>query len=125
MPDEPRGFDEVQTQVQAPPPNYATKALRHHAQVQWTDRRGAQSAELDGRLVVGSAADSGIVVDDPAVSRIHAELELRDDGLWVRDLGSRNGTFIEGILVTLGRVPDGGAVRVGSTLLSVRRETTP
>jgi two-component system response regulator GlrR len=125
MPDEPRGFDEVQTQVQAPPPNYATKALRHHAQVQWTDRRGAQSAELDGRLVVGSAADSGIVVDDPAVSRIHAELELRDDGLWVRDLGSRNGTFIEGILVSLGRVPEGGTVRVGSTVLAIRRESTP
>jgi transcriptional regulator with GAF, ATPase, and Fis domain len=74
---------------------------------------------------VGSAAGSGILVEDPAVSRIHAELELRDDGVWVRDLGSRNGTFIEGILVAAGRVPDGGSVRVGSTLLAVRREATP
>ena len=125
MPKEPPGFDEVQTQVQAPPAKYATRALRHRVEVQWTDARGAQSVELDGRLVVGSAAGSGILVEDPAVSRIHAELELREDGLWIRDLGSRNGTFIEGILVTLGRVPDGGAVRVGSTLLAVRREATP
>lgn len=125
MPDEPRGFDDIQTQVQAPPAHYATKALRHRVQVQWTDGRGAHAVELDGRVVVGSAADSGIVIDDPAVSRIHAELELREDGLWIRDLGSRNGTFIGDILVSLGRVPDGGSARVGSTLLAVRREKTP
>ena len=125
MPDPPRGFDDIQTQVQAPPPHYATKALRHRVQVQWTDGRGAHSAELDGRVVVGAAADSGIVIDDPAVSRIHAELDLREDGLWIRDLGSRNGTFIGEILVTQGRVPDGGSARVGSTLLVVRREATP
>jgi two-component system response regulator GlrR len=125
MPDAPRGFDDIETQTQAPPAHYATRALRHRVEVQWTDRGGAHSMELDGRAVVGSASDSGIVVDDPAVSRIHAELELRADGLWIRDLGSRNGTFIEGILVSHGRVPDGGSARVGSTHLAVRREETP
>jgi transcriptional regulator with GAF, ATPase, and Fis domain len=124
MPDEPRGFD-ISTELQAPPSHYATKALRHRVDVRWTDGRGAHSVELDGRVVVGSAAGSGVLVDDPAVSRIHAELESREDGLWIRDLGSRNGTFIEGILVSLGRVPDGGNVRVGSTVLAVRREETP
>jgi two-component system, NtrC family, response regulator GlrR len=124
MPDEPKGFDDVPTQAQAPPAHYATRALRNRVEVRWTDGRGTHAVELDGRLVVGSAAGSGILVEDPAVSRIHAELELRDDGVWLRDLGSRNGTFIEGVLVSVGRVPDGGTVRVGSTLLAVRREET-
>jgi transcriptional regulator with GAF, ATPase, and Fis domain len=125
MPDEPRGFDDVETQVQAPPAHYATRTLRPRIQVQWTDRGGAHTSDLEGRVVVGSAVDSGIVVDDPAVSRIHAELELRDDGLWIRDLSSRNGTFIEGVLVGLARVPERGSARVGSTSLVFRRESTP
>jgi two-component system, NtrC family, response regulator GlrR len=64
------------------------------------------------------------VVSDPAVSRIHAELDPRPDGLWLRDLGSRNGTFIEGIQVIIGRVPDGATVSVGSTPLTVQQRTT-
>ncbi|HEY6463031.1 MAG TPA: sigma 54-interacting transcriptional regulator, partial [Polyangiaceae bacterium] len=94
----------------------------HRVQVRWSDVRGAHAVELDGRLVIGSAADSGIAVDDPAVSRIHAELELRDDGVWIRDLGSRNGTYVEEILVSSARIPDGGRARVGSTVLGMRRE---
>ena len=41
-----------------------------------------------------------VMVSDPAVSRLHAEIEPREDGLWVRDLRSRNGTFVEGVFVT-------------------------
>ena len=125
MPDEPRSFDDIQTEVQAPPAHYTTKALRSHVEIRWTDTQGSHTADVTGRVVIGSAAGSGLVVDDPAVSRIHAELDLRDDGLWIRDLGSRNGTYIEGILVSLGRVPDGGGASVGSTRLVIRRETTP
>jgi transcriptional regulator with GAF, ATPase, and Fis domain len=75
--------------------------------------------------VIGSASDSGIVVSDAAVSRIHAELDAREDGLWLRDLGSRNGTFIDGVQILVGRIPDGGTVRVGSTTLGVHYEKTP
>jgi two-component system, NtrC family, response regulator GlrR len=117
--------DEPSTEVQRPPQNYDPKVLRHRMQVRWNDSGGKHAVTLEGRTVVGSVPDSSIAVNDPAVSRIHAEFEPRPDGLWVRDLGSRNGTFIEGVQIALARVPDGGSVRVGSTLLSVRRETTP
>jgi two-component system, NtrC family, response regulator GlrR len=60
-----------------------------------------------------------VVVAEPTVSRVHAEFDVRDDGLWVRDLGSRNGTFVEGLQVTGARVPDKGKLRLGSTELTV------
>ena len=85
----------------------------------WADGTGPHSAIIDGRVLVGSSPDSGLVVHDPTVSRLHAELEARQDGLWVRDLGSRNGTFVDGLQVTGARVPDKGKVRLGSTELVV------
>jgi transcriptional regulator with GAF, ATPase, and Fis domain len=74
---------------------------------------------IDRKLVVGSAPGSDIVIQDPTVSRLHAELEARHDGLWLRDLGSRNGTFVDGIQVTGARVPNKSKMRLGSTDLLV------
>jgi len=83
----------------------------------WTDFKGNRSFRVEGRTVVGSASGSGLVINDPTVSRLHVELDPRDDGLWVRDLGSRNGTYIEGIRVQGGRVPDGARIKIGSTII--------
>lgn len=96
-----------------------TERHRSQPRVVWTDRAGTHSEIVDGRVLVGSSPDSGIVVHDPTVSRLHAELEVRESGLWVRDLGSRNGTFVDGLQVTGARVPDKGKVRFGSTELLV------
>jgi DNA-binding NtrC family response regulator len=74
---------------------------------------------------MGSAQGVDVVIADPAVSRLHLELEARDDGVWARDLGSRNGTFIEGVLVQSARVPDGGKLQVGSTTLVVSYAPSP
>jgi two-component system, NtrC family, response regulator GlrR len=123
-PDRPSGFGDVETDLQAPPPGYGPPLLRHRLAVRWTDARGAHSAVLDGRTVVGSAPSADLVVSDPAVSRLHAELDVRQDGVWLRDLGSKNGSFVEGVLVALARLPDRANVRLGSTVLSAEREAT-
>ena len=94
-------------------------ATAQRPRIAWTDLNGVHDHVLTERAVVGSAQKVGIVLADPMVSRIHAELELRDGGMWVRDLGSRNGTYIEGVMVGSGRVPDGGRIRLGSTELRV------
>jgi transcriptional regulator with GAF, ATPase, and Fis domain len=75
---------------------------------------------VSGRAVLGAAPGVDVVIADPAISRLHAELELRDDGLWVRDLESRNGTWVDGVLVSGARVGDGGRIRVGATEIVVR-----
>ncbi len=56
---------------------------------------------------------------DRAVSRLHAEIAPRDDGLWVKDLGSRNGTFVAGVKVHDARVPAGATMRFGTTEVTV------
>ena len=63
--------------------------------------------------MVGGAEGVELVIADPAVSRLHAELEPLDSGLWVRDLESRNGTFVQGVRVTRACVPEGGVLRLG------------
>lgn len=47
-------------------------------------------------LRIGRAADSGLRLDHSSVSREHAELQFRDGGWRLRDLGSKNGSFVDG-----------------------------
>ena len=52
---------------------------------------------LDGaRAVLGRHPDCDIVLDEGAVSRQHAQLSIVEDGVYVEDMGSRNGTFVNG-----------------------------
>ena len=96
-----------------------TEQSRSQPRVTWVDAAGKHDAVIDGKVLLGSAPGSGIVVGDPTISRLHAELEAKQDGLWVRDLGSRNGTFVDGLQVLGARVPDRGKIRLGSTELVV------
>ncbi|MEZ4411220.1 MAG: sigma 54-interacting transcriptional regulator [Polyangiales bacterium] len=108
------------TVIQRDPQGAALSATRRRPTLAGTDPAGAHAHPLDGRATLGSAPGVDLIVSDPAVSRMHAEFELRDDGAWVRDLGSRNGTFVEGLRVESARVPDGGQVRVGGVTVTVR-----
>jgi pSer/pThr/pTyr-binding forkhead associated (FHA) protein len=51
------------------------------------------------RILAGRAASADLQIDDPRVSRLHARIEMREDGVYVEDLGSRNGTAVDGIPV--------------------------
>src|SRR5262245_8457505 len=62
----------------------------------------------DGEWDIGRSADAGISVDDQQVSRRHAKLRLAQGVLSLEDLGSRNGTLING------RALHSGIVRIGA-----------
>jgi pSer/pThr/pTyr-binding forkhead associated (FHA) protein len=47
-------------------------------------------------LVIGRAADNGLVLRDTAASRRHVEIRAAGEGYLCRDLGSRNGTIVNG-----------------------------
>jgi DNA-binding NtrC family response regulator len=49
----------------------------------------------DEPLIIGRAPECGLVLDDPKVSSTHAELVATGSGVRLRDLGSRNGTFVD------------------------------
>jgi pSer/pThr/pTyr-binding forkhead associated (FHA) protein len=71
---------------------------------------------------IGRAAGAQFVVDAPLVSRVHCRLTLAADGLSVEDLGSTNGTFVNGKPVA-GQAPlaAGDMLRVGRVEFSVDR----
>jgi two-component system, NtrC family, response regulator GlrR len=92
---------------------------RSRPQLTWTDAAGSHVLELADTRTAGSATLCELVVADRAVSRIHFEVDPQPDGLWVRDLGSRNGTYVNGVLVIEARVPAGSVLRIGTTDITV------
>jgi pSer/pThr/pTyr-binding forkhead associated (FHA) protein len=85
--------------------------------------RAGSSIEVTARTVVGREADGGIRLDhDDFASAQHASIEPRPDGVWVEDLGSTNGTFVNGSKITAKTVVRAGdAVRIGQTELRLER----
>src|SRR5688572_15932149 len=61
-------------------------------------RDGVQVVELHPgqQRTIGRASPADIVVEDPSLSRAHARIETTTDGVWVLDLGSKNGTHVDG-----------------------------
>ncbi len=90
--------------------------------------RPTPALELDGRripltravTVLGRAADVDVPLDDAGVSRRHAEIHVTDDRYRVVDLGSTNGTFVDGERVTAGELRDGSTITVGRSRLVFR-----
>ena len=79
---------------------------------------------LGERLVLGRGAEANLRINDPGVSRRHAELRLDSAGdVVVEDLGSTNGTLVDGRRVDRTPLRDGATVRVGSTDVVVRIRT--
>ena len=61
---------------------------------------GGERVPLDRPLALGRAPASDLVLDDPSVSRAHAEIVVGEDGLMLQDVGSSYGTFVDGRQLT-------------------------
>ncbi len=81
--------------------------------------KGGAQIVLPAKATVGRGADCDLVLDDDSVSRHHAELVRDDRGLYrLRDLGSANGTFIDGRPAEPGElIPEGAKLRFGDVEL--------
>ncbi len=75
---------------------------------------------LGDELTVGRAAGCQITLDDTYVSQLHARLFVRDEQLYVEDLGSTNGTYLNRRKVSAPMVVSrGDRVQIGSTVMEV------
>ena len=70
------------------------------------------------RLCVGTSPANELTLTDPTVSHYHLELRC-EDGVRVKDLGSRNGTYAGDVRISEALVPVGTRLRLGRTVLEV------
>ena len=68
---------------------------------------------------IGRGADAAVFIPDAAISRRHARIEQKPDGLFLVDNGSANGTFLNDHPVTRAALKEGDRVRIGRTLFAV------
>ena len=76
------------------------------------------SSEGGDRITIGSHESCDLVIDDPTVSRFHCELRV-DRRVRVRDVGSRNGTFVDGVEICEAVLRDGSRLRLGRSVVRV------
>jgi hypothetical protein len=71
------------------------------------------SFDIEESAVIGRGTDCDVCVPNSAVSRRHAQIEWHYNGYVVRDLGSVNGTYVNGVRVTEQQLRDGDLIEVG------------
>ena len=87
-----------------------------------------ESFPLEGRgpWTIGRSQECDIVVSDPNVSRQHARLSRSDNGFMVEDLGSTNGTLLDGAPIDRERIESGDELTFGQSVARfIRRIDTP
>ena len=83
---------------------------------------GERRFEGASPLTIGRAPDVDLILTDPEVSRRHARLETHGKYVYVRDLGSSNGTFLNGRRITSAiEIRPGDEIDIGTTRVVVEQ----
>jgi class 3 adenylate cyclase len=81
---------------------------------------GGRRIRIADRLTLGRGDDAGLRIDDPEISRAHAVIGVTPDGLEIRDLGSLNGTAVNGERINSPTLlVRGDVVKLGATRIEV------
>jgi hypothetical protein len=83
------------------------------------ESRGQSLLLTTSAVTIGRGVDNTLVLQDGAVSERHAELRPSREGFAIRDLESRNGTFVNEARVTKAELAAGDVIRLGATLVFV------
>ncbi|MDY6794828.1 MAG: FHA domain-containing protein [Actinomycetota bacterium] len=87
-----------------------------------SSRRKAPVFELGDEMLVGRAGECGISIEDEFASNLHAKIYQQEGRYYVEDLGSTNGTYVNGRRITYPtELRPGDLVKVGRTVLEFRR----
>lgn len=83
-----------------------------------TDQGGERrNVPVGDWLTLGRTDECGLVIDDCAASRRHAEIRLRGDAFYLHDLGSTNGTLVNGVRMIEGQLEPGDHIQIGDAVL--------
>ena len=118
-----------QTVMHSTPPPPQQPPRRGHPQVM-LEVNGRRRPVNPPGVVLGRGTDADIQINDPGVSRRHAEIRLMPEGpggvrVVLVDLGSTNGTLVNGRRTTEAELVDGSTVRIGNTTMTLRLADEP
>jgi pSer/pThr/pTyr-binding forkhead associated (FHA) protein len=107
----PAAPEAAHTQVFQPAPAVATQS---RTRLLLNTPNGRQVIPLEStQLTVGRGLNNDIILEDSRVSRHHAQLRYRARRFWINDLGSTNGTFINGEQIEEKALRDGDTISLG------------
>jgi hypothetical protein len=118
-----RAPDQPQELETPPPPPRRAKRQRGEPRVFMISQgnQAGLSAELSaGVVMIGRGADCQLILDDDYVSTRHARVVSTPNGIYVEDLGSTNGTYVNGQRITAPTtITLADTVRIGKTILKL------
>ncbi|WP_246572760.1 FhaA domain-containing protein [Kineosporia corallincola] len=122
-PQQPHPQQQAMSRPQQQSAGYGPPPVQHQQQ-----QPDHPSLVVDGRVypitaavtVIGRGTEADVIVDDIGVSRRHAEVRVEHGRLVAADLGSTNGTFVDGERISTAEVVDGSQIKIGRSTLVVR-----
>jgi pSer/pThr/pTyr-binding forkhead associated (FHA) protein len=112
-----------QEKVAARPPRAEPTRKQLFLRIVEPSAHEGQTFDLDDELTIGRSPGCGVpMTDDIYASTVHARLYRQKDHLWVEDLGSTNGTYVNSEKITQARrLGKGDVLQAGSTVFEVTR----
>lgn len=95
--------------------------------VRYTDPDGNQTEKLlqDKPITIGRSQDADVITLDERASRMHCSIRLWDGEYYVKDLKSKNGTYLNQSKVEMAKIKPGDKIRIGNSILVVDDKKTP
>jgi hypothetical protein len=103
------------TQVREDGKGASMVSHRHRVLVTRGVNKGLECEVASTRLMIGAAKSNDLVLTDSTVSRAHCEIAVRDDKYVVKDLGSTNGTKVNGTPILEAFLSPGDRIQVGDS----------
>jgi hypothetical protein len=99
----------------------SSKRTTNRITVVRSDTQAGLAFTVNGATVLGRSDQSDVILEDPYASEFHLRLVAADGTLTVSDLGSTNGTYVNGRRITTPtNLRRGDALQVGKTVMEVR-----
>jgi len=73
----------------------------------------------DGEILIGRSSELDMVLVEDMVSRRHSKITVTDDQIFIQDLGSTNGTFVNGEKVKRARIAEGDRILIGTSIIKL------
>jgi hypothetical protein len=91
-------------------------------QAKYLNDKESNELTLDKEMIIGRTNKADWIVKDPEMSSIHCRLSLKNHKLEIFDEDSKNGVYLNGILIDHAEVFVGDVIKIGSTIIKIDEE---